>query len=367
MFSNNQAMMSKVKSTFNWGEAKSLLLQFAAGGGAVTLAFSSGLLLEGEWGAFLKGWALNGTIWVAIGWGNGKLFHLLEREMPWLETPVKRLAISLLLTLAYSLGIALLIVLAYAYPIWGQRPSEAIGGVGWPFFISISGITLLVSFFLHGRGFFIAWKNAEVEAEANKRAALAAEYEALKNQVNPHFLFNSFNVLSALVYKDADLSAQFIRQLSQVYRYVLDTSGQELVPLEEELGMLQAYLFLLRIRFGEAIDTRLEVAAQVDEAIVPLALQMLVENAVKHNVAAKGKPLAILISREGGSLIVKNTLQLKTNRQDRVGAGLPNLQRRYAFLAGQQLDIKTEGGFFWARVPILELKPVAALAKDGAL
>ncbi|MEQ8703173.1 MAG: histidine kinase [Phaeodactylibacter sp.] len=335
---------------------KSLLKQFLLGGGTISLAFGWQSLAEGEWLDFLSNLTVNGTLWVLIGVGSGMLVQWLDTKIPWFEAPVKRVVVSLVLMVVYSLLVAMLVLFLYAGLVYGIAPLQALKNVGYTFPLTVVLITLFVGTFLHGRGFFLAWKAAFKEAEEHKRAALAAKYEALKNQVNPHFLFNSFNVLSNLVYKDADLAAEFIQQLSKVYRYVLETQQQELISLEQEMEMLKAYLFLLEIRFGKGLKVETRVEVDPDDAVVPLTLQMLTENAVKHNIASKKQPLHLSITRKNGTLTIENSLQLKGNNQSSLGVGLPNIQERYRYLCGQELQVETTTDTFSVSVPILQLK-----------
>jgi sensor histidine kinase YesM len=337
-------------------DVKVLLTHFLLGGGAISLAFSYGSLLSGDIGQFIESWLINGTLWVLIGLGSGWMVRWLDRRLPWLEAPVKRLIASLLMMIVYSVGVAFLVLSIYAVTVYGIGPLQAVQNAGFTFPLAVVIITLIVGLFLHGRGFFLDWKHAFKEAEEHKRAALSAKYEALKNQVNPHFLFNSFNVLSNLVYKDPDLSAKFIQQLSKVYRYVLETRQQELVSLEEELEMLKAYLFLLEIRFGQSLQVEQAVQADTEDAVVPLTLQMLAENAIKHNIVSKSKPLKLQITRSNGHLLIQNTLQPKQNEQESLGVGLPNIQERYRYLCGKGLEIEQSNGTFTVKVPIVQLK-----------
>lgn len=332
-----------------------LLLHFLIGGGVITLAFSYGSLLSGDILRFAESWMINGTLWVLIGLGSGWLVHWLDQQLPWLEAPVKRAVASLLLMLVYATGVAFLILSVYAVAVYGIGPLQAIQNAGITFPLSVIIITLLVGLFLHGRGFFLAWKQAFQEAEEHKRAALSAKYEALRNQVNPHFLFNSFNVLSNLVYKDPDLSAKFIQQLSKVYRYVLESREQELVPLQREVEILRAYLFLLDIRFGASLEAKLDIEVEQGDAVVPLTLQMLAENAVKHNIVSKSKPLKLSITRTNGKLEVTNSLQPRHNEQASLGIGLPNLQEQYRYLCGKELTVERHNGCFAVHVPIVKL------------
>jgi LytS/YehU family sensor histidine kinase len=175
----------------------------------------------------------------------------------------------------------------------------------------------------------------------------------LKNQVNPHFLFNSFNALSNLVYEDPDKAVKFIKQLSEVYRYVLDTRDREVVSLEEELRFLQSYIYLQKIRFAEklTIDIQLE---NVNSQIAPLALQILVENAIKHNIVSEDDPLQVKIYPDNGFIAVENNLQKKSmGVEPSAGVGLENICRRYEFLSDKKVEILEDTDRFLVKLPIL--------------
>jgi LytS/YehU family sensor histidine kinase len=191
-----------------------------------------------------------------------------------------------------------------------------------------------------------------MEAEKLKKEQAEARFEALKNQVNPHFLFNSLNVLTTLVHKDADQAEQFIRRLSTVYRYVLDSRDKEVVTLDEELKALEAFLFLMKTRFGDAFEARIEVPDRQGR-VAPLTLQMLVENALKHNEVSKSMPLSISIVQQNGHLEVRNNLQPRSNPGEGSGVGLENIRGRYRFLTDRPLDVRRDADFFTVIVPIV--------------
>ena len=161
---------------------------------------------------------------------------------------------------------------------------------------------------MHGRQFFFQYRKSILEAEQLKQENLESQYEILKNQVNPHFLFNSLNVLYSMVHKDPDGAAQFIKKLSDVYRYVLDSREKEVVQLAEEIDALNAYLFLIQTRFGKSVICNMELEDTNDHLIIPLSLQMLVENAIKHNAFTMNKPIQIDINQKGEAIVVKNNL-----------------------------------------------------------
>jgi len=340
-------------------ELKKVFLHFVVGGCGLTLFFTLLFSKPFEWPHFLMESIFNGSLWVALGLGNGYLVDWLDTKMPWLKMPVSRALTSLLLTIVYSIGVTILIFVGFLYLAYGRPPLDSLQNIDHSLLISVIVITMLISLFLHGRGFFFAWKNAFQEAEESKRAVLAAQYESLRNQVNPHFLFNSFNVLSSLVYKDQDLAARFIKQLSKVYRYVLEVQNEEVVPLEKELEVLEAYLFLLKIRFQDALEVDMQLSPREGYAILPLTLQMLTENAIKHNIASRQKPLKLeFFFQNDTHICVKNTLQLRGDQQDSIGVGLPNIKARYQYLGPHKVEVKQEENTFTVSIPLIELKEV---------
>ena len=188
-------------------------------------------------------------------------------------------------------------------------------------------------------------KKTQLEAEQLKKISIEAQFEALRNQINPHFLFNCFNVLSTLVYKDADTSAKFIAQLSIVYRYLLFNQEKKIVPLKDELEFLDAYLYLLKIRFGENLVVENRISQDGEKSFMaPAVLQMLIENAIKHNVVSRKYPLHIRLFSENGWIVVSNTLQEKEVKELSTQIGLRNIISRYLFLSNQEVKILKSGG-----------------------
>jgi LytS/YehU family sensor histidine kinase len=212
------------------------------------------------------------------------------------------------------------------------------------------GITLVITVILTSRSFLLNWRQTAIDAEKFKRESTVAKFESLRNQVNPHFLFNSLNALTNLVYEDQDKAAKFIKQLSEVYRYLLETRDLEIVPLSEETRFLDSYLFLQKIRFGE----KLKVTVSLDDEscmVAPLVLQMLVENAIKHNEISEEHPLNIRLYLDGDYLVVENSLQKKsTMAGGSPGIGLDNICKRYEFLTEKKVEIH-QNNLFTVRLP----------------
>lgn len=200
-------------------------------------------------------------------------------------------------------------------------------------------------------------KQLELEAARQEKERIIAQFETLKNQVNPHFLFNSLNVLSSLVHEDPDLAESFIAKLTRIYRYVLDLKEERLVSLEKELNFANSYFFLQQIRFGNNLQLYIQVPETKKHLLLPpLSLQLLMENAVKHNVISREKPLQIELFLEDEELVVKNNFQPRTENVHSTGIGLNNLRERYRILTDQKPAFGQIGENYIARIPLLSPK-----------
>lgn len=289
------------------------------------------------------------SLWIALWLGNAYVSQLMDYFFSWQKEPMKRLLAGLVAMTLYTIGAVYGIV--FLFKLAGFDVGDRMYGT----YFSTIVITLIITMFMTGRAFLVNWRQAAVNAEASKRESINAKYESLKNQVNPHFLFNSLNALTNLVYQDQDKAVKFIKELSDVYRYVLDTREKEVVPLDGELKFLQAYIYLQQIRFGEKLKIELSLP-DVNCMVAPLALQMLVENAIKHNEISEEHPLTIDIFQRDKYIMVENTLQRKSVLpQDSPGLGLENIRNRYEFLSSNEVVISEHHGKFSVALPIIEL------------
>ena len=325
---------------------------FLLGGGGLTLLFLMGSpkYFTSFW-IFMKQYALNGTSFLIMWLGNGYLADWLNEKFPWTESTQKRLWVSIIATISYTFIAWILFVLLWHIAARGFAQWEYFfRNLAFNSFIFTLMITFSVSTFVHGSQFLQNWKSAMIETEKLKKEQISAMYELLKAQVNPHFLFNSLNVLSTLVHKDADLSALFINQLSKVYRYILDTREKEVVTLTEELEELDSYIFLMKIRFGENFSFNKNITDK-NCLVTPLTLQMLIENALKHNEVSRLHPLSIEVFDDKDFIIIQNNLQLKNNVLDSTGLGLQNIRSRYHILAKKDIEINKDASFFTVKIP----------------
>lgn len=286
-------------------------------------------------------------MWAVLWIGNGELASFLSAKFPWVKMPITRLWTGLVSTVIFTTLAAICLLKLWEY-------SRNIRFNDYSDFVIVSLIiTFFISLTMHGREFLLQWRKSAVDAERYQKESMTATYESLKSQVNPHFLFNSLNALTNLVYEDQDKAAKFIKQLSEVYRYVLDTRDKELVPLVDELRFLESYTYLQHIRFGNKL--KIENALDTTQSLVaPLALQMLVENAVKHNEISQDKPLTIRLYNDVNFLIVENNLQRKLNSgESSSGMGLDNITKRYQFLDNRQVQVVEDSQHFIVKIPII--------------
>ncbi|WP_420155808.1 sensor histidine kinase [Siphonobacter sp.] len=213
-------------------------------------------------------------------------------------------------------------------------------------------LALLFIAFNEGTFLFNQWKKSLLEQEKLREENLVARVEGLKKQLDPHFLFNSLSVLSGVVYQDPALADRYISKLAQVYRYVLDHTEEKQVPLSAEMAVVEAYCFLLNVRFYNKIQMHLRIATPAAQ-VLPLSIQLLVENAVKHNYISEDHPLSLSIYTEEQVVWVENSLRRKTVKVPSSGIGLQNLEARYRYFSGQSIRIEETADTFRVGLPLL--------------
>lgn len=284
------------------------------------------------------------------------LFYLIElwlnKQLPWQASILKRFIIQLGLE---SLTIFTLFIVLRWVLLWVFYNNTLV--VLTDELVLIATV-ILVTFIYNvlnlGSFLMFQWRYSLAELERFKKENAESKFEALQNQVNPHFLFNSLNTLSSLMYHDVDAAAKYIRQLSQVYRYVLENSNNELVTLKQELDFIDAYEFLLGLRFTDRIHFKRTIAPEQEQMLIaPMTLQILVENAVKHNIISSKKPLHISLDACDGWISVTNNLQLKQAEGYSSGQGLNNIESRYRFLSEKNMRIEKSEQLFKVEIPLI--------------
>lgn len=291
---------------------------------------------------------------------NFWLNHTLDQYYPW-RTQTKERAIAAVVG-TVVLNVLLTYVLNYINFVIIQKVpadeffSRAYGFINWIFI----NIALLISAFLHDRGFMMSMKqSAKSEVIEQKLIAKSAhaQFESLKNQLDPHFLFNSLNVLSSLIDENPIQAQSFTVSMSKIYRYVLEQKDKDLVSVEEEIDFAKTFVGLLETRFEDAVQFDFRIPKEVESNyIVPLSLQLLLENSIKHNFATSQNPLRIQVYVDGDYLVVENNAQLREVENDRQGIGLANIVQRYALMCDQNVFIEKSPTFFRVKLPILTSK-----------
>jgi two-component system, LytTR family, sensor kinase len=276
---------------------------------------------------------------------------LLDKNNGWNKGPAKRLLLqmlgSALIAFIWVIGIRFLINYTVFHGKLIIFSDELI--------LLALVVSLLFILNLAELGFYLndKYRSSLAEVERFRKENAEYQFEMLKLQLNPHFLFNSLNTLSSLVHTDQAKAAEFIHRLSDVYRYVLDNRNKELVTLGEEMEFIRSFSFLQGLRFQGMIDFRFEIGEELlDRQVAPMTLQLLIENAVKHNVVSSKHPLDIVISAENNRLIVKNNLQAKEELPG-TGVGLKNIISRYAFLTDRKVEIIREDNLFKVIIPLI--------------
>ena len=217
--------------------------------------------------------------------------------------------------------------------------------------------TTAISLFFHLIYFYKALQERKVAEQKIIAGTASAKFDALKNQLDPHFLFNSLNVLSALIEENPVSAQKFTGSLSKVYRYVLEQKSKELVPVTEELKFAKTYMELLKVRFDEGLKFNItENFTNSDAKVIPLSLQLLLENSIKHNKVTPNSPLEIYVYEENGFLVVKNKLQPKEILKSGSGVGLKNIKERYALLTDRKVEIIQQNNEFIIKLPLLTKK-----------
>ncbi len=237
------------------------------------------------------------------------------------------------------------------------------------FFFRHSHVNLMAGFMVasiyEASYFFEKWKKSIQLNEELKNQQIRTQFEVLQNQMSPHFLFNSLNTLTTLIAEDQKTAIDFTQTLSEVYRYILQNKERELVSLHEELEFCKSYVYLLKKRYPENLEVNFSVNSDYHEYhIAPLTLQMLIENAIKHNTVSKTEPLHIDIYIDNGqSVVVKNDLQVKKSLEKSTKTGLTNIRKRYAYLGNREINIIESKEHFMVAIPLIKLLSEIEYAK----
>jgi two-component system, LytTR family, sensor kinase len=315
---------------------------------------------EGTWKISFEHYIWNAGYSLCIGlslFANGMIFNLVERKyISWKQYPVKSVFIALFFHLIYS-SVVIFIWNWLWFIVLKQQTWSQFLEYGWFILGGEFVVLIIITAIIYAISFFKEWLEEVIQGEKLKQEAIALQYQVMQNQVNPHFLFNSLNALGSLIDIDPKKAKEFIRELSMFYRELLYFKDKELVPVSEELRFVQKYIYLQKIRFESNFDVSIQVKDENSYEIIPMSLQMMIENAIKHNIISKEKPLNIIIGQTDDSeLFVENNLQLRENVTDSNNIGLKNLTERYRFLTGKEMIVESNDKFFRVTIPLINLK-----------
>lgn len=278
---------------------------------------------------------------------------LIEKRFPSTAHSMQRIALKALMMILQVTGsVVLLVYLFKQYRVMGYEYSR---DHYWQGFLLAFFFNLIFETLYEADYIFARYKESAAERETMERLSVSQEFDSLKNQVNPHFLFNCFNTLSSLISVDKEKAVLFLDELSKVYRYLLRNNKETLSTLENEMKFIESYFKLLQTRHGDAVRLNTRVDRQYFSYLVPsLTLQLLVENAVKHNAVSKNNPLVIdIFTATGNKLVVSNNLQRRSVKAAGTGLGLQNIQLKYMLLKQSGFQIMEGGKNFTVVLPLI--------------
>lgn len=289
-----------------------------------------------------------------LGFSNMLFFDYLEK-FNWKKGQViKRVLVGITGSVVITLLGLFLLRLITHMSIRDISFNEFVAEQSWKYYSFGLWITLSIVIVFHIIYFYNKYQQTKIKEQKVIAGTASAKFDALKNQLDPHFLFNSLNVLTSLIEENPDNALTFTTALSKVYRYVLEQKNKDLVTVDEELDFARTYMSLLKMRFEDSIIFEIpERANNPESKVVPLSLQLLLENAVKHNMVTSNKPLRIKIYESGDNLVVENNLQPKQIVKKSSGVGLANITQRYQILTNKKVIINQEANSFAVAIPML--------------
>ncbi len=285
---------------------------------------------------------------------NSLYFWFFGKKIGWSGAGIKRVIIATAGSIAITL-IGFFFCRLFDKTIFqGISIEEFLENESLRFYFFPLLFTAIISLFFHLVYFYKGVQEKKVKEQKIIAGTASAKFDALKNQLDPHFLFNSLNVLASLIDENPEQAQRFTTALSKIYRYVLEQKDKELVSVKEELSFANTYMKLLKMRFENSIYFEIPEELSNDEAkVVPLSLQLLLENTVKHNIVSEGKPLKIRIYETDGYLVVENNFQKKEVLGNRKGVGLQNIVNRYHEVTERQVLIEQTNDIFRVKLPVL--------------
>jgi len=303
---------------------------------------------------FLTDFAIHQLYAFVIGYVNMLFFGFMERLQWRKEDTIKRIVLGILGSSILTIMMLFILRIVVIVLIYGRDLEEFLANEHIRNYKFGIWVTLTIVIIFHFIYFYNKYQKNRIKEQKVIASTASAKFDALKNQLDPHFLFNSLNVLTSLIDENPDNAQKFTTSLSKVYRYVLEQKNKDLVTVDEELEFARTYMALLKMRFEDSLIFEIpEHASNPESKVVPLSLQLLLENAVKHNIVTSNKPLHIKIYESERSLIVENNLQVKQVVKKSSGVGLNNIKQRYNLLSTRQVNINQQANRFAVAIPML--------------
>ncbi|MDN3707579.1 histidine kinase [Myroides ceti] len=304
--------------------------------------------------AYLRNNIIGFIYGIVLYFVNAYLFHFIKRIVKDDNSYKKRILLFLPLSVAATSLSVFLINMGLKTGYEGLSFDQFIAGQRMSNYIVIIIISLIIALSIFSFYFYRAYKEGQLKNQTTIASNATATFESLKNQLDPHFLFNSLNVLSALIEENPKKAQEFTVSLSKVYRYVLEQKDKNLVYVEEEMDFARLYVSLLQMRFENALEISFpDVQPYVHLKMIPLSLQLLLENAIKHNIVSETKPLKIQLYFKDNSLIVRNNYQKKETFTKEKGIGLNNIINRYALVSNEHIHIDNDENHFSVSLPLI--------------
>lgn len=297
-----------------------------------------------------------GTLFITgINWFiNRSIMILLRKKYPDFHDNAKRITlffiaiVCTILLVSFIVGMLISLIPNANY----MGPDSRI-----KMFIPIIIITIMIMAIYEAIYFYIRLKKSVKDEEQSKQSLIQAQLDALMNQAQPHFFFNTLNTLRDIIDQNSKEEAkEFVNKLSDMYRFLLEVGNTNLISLKNELRFSKAYIHIQSERFGDNLKLNWDIPkTSLDATIVPMSLQLLLENAIKHNVISKAKPLLINVFVQDDKLIVENKMELKSTQLPSTKVGLANIEKRYTLISSKSIEIKNDGNQFMVALPLLTL------------
>ena len=304
---------------------------------------------------YTTGWVI--VVLALLVLGNGMISKIFDKRLPWLKFGKRRLFIHLFLGITYSLIIINAAYMLFKLILTNEPPTS-----GQMIVTNAYGLVMFIPAFciyfsLHFLGH---WQKSELETEKFKKETLKSQFDNLKNHLDPHFLFNNLNVLSALIDRDKEESKLFLDKFADVYRSLLKTKDEDLISVHDEFEFINAYIFLLKTRFEDNVIFNIQLEkSDLFKMIPPLTIQLLIENAIKHNIIGEKRPLVVDVTSDGQVIKVCNSLNERPQDQNDVsGSGLDNIRNRYAYFSEELIAVNKTNEEFCVTIPMITVETI---------